>query len=84
MNRTIKDATVKRFHDDSPDQLCMHLGDVLAACTFTLRLKTLNGLTPYEYICKIWISEPDRFILNPVHQRPALNRAATSAWSAKA
>lgn len=26
-------------------------------------LKTLSGLTPYEYICKIWTSEPDRFIL---------------------
>src|SRR6056297_3663890 len=31
------------------------------------------GLTPYEYICKIWTSEPDRFILNPIHQMPGLN-----------
>ena len=37
------------------------------------RLKTLGGLTPYEYICKIWTSEPDRFILNPIHQMPGLN-----------
>ena len=37
------------------------------------RLKTLHGLTPYEYICKIWTSEPDRFILNPIHQMPGLN-----------
>jgi hypothetical protein len=34
------------------------------------RLKTLSGLAPYEYICKIWTSEPDRFILNPIHQFP--------------
>ena len=27
-------------------------------------------LTPYEYICKIWTSEPDRFILNPINQMP--------------
>ena len=37
------------------------------------RLKTLNGLTPYEYICKIWTTEPDRFILNPIHQVPGPN-----------
>ena len=36
-------------------------------------LKTLNGLTPYEYICKIWTSEPGRFTLNPIHQMPGLN-----------
>ena len=40
---------------------------------FTRRLKTLNGLTPYEYICKIWTSEPDRFILSPIHQMLRLN-----------
>jgi len=37
------------------------------------RLKTLRGLTPYEYICKIWTSEPDRFIVNPIHQMLGLN-----------
>jgi hypothetical protein len=73
MNRTIKDATVKRFHYDSHDQLRTHLADFMAAYNFARRLKTLGGLTPYEYICKIWTSEPDRFILNPIHQMPGLN-----------
>ncbi len=73
MNRTIKEATVKRFHYDSHDQLRTHLSDFIAAYNFARRLKTLNGLTPYEYICKIWTSEPDRFILNPIHQMPGLN-----------
>ncbi|MCP1197482.1 hypothetical protein NKW84_16720, partial [Acetobacter senegalensis] len=36
-------------------------------------LKTLNGLTPYEYICKIWTSEPETFIINPTHQNTGLN-----------
>lgn len=31
MNRAIKDATVKRFHCDSHDQLRTHLADFLAA-----------------------------------------------------
>ena len=53
MNRTIKDATVKRYHYDSHDQLRTHLADFMAAYNFARRLKTLSGLTPYEYICKI-------------------------------
>jgi hypothetical protein len=45
----------------------------LAAYSLARRLKTLNGLTPYEYISKIWTSEPDRIILDPIHQMPGLN-----------
>ncbi|PJG50324.1 IS481 family transposase, partial [Bradyrhizobium forestalis] len=37
------------------------------------RLKTLKGLTPYEYICKCWTSQPERFKLNPLQQMPGLN-----------
>lgn len=46
MNRTIKDATVKRFHDDDHNPLRTHLADFMAACSFARRLKTLGGLTP--------------------------------------
>ncbi|MBS1064240.1 transposase [Gluconobacter wancherniae] len=73
MNRTIKEATVKRFHYDSHEQLRTHLNDFMAAYNFGRRLKTLSGLTPYEYVCKIWTSEPERFIINPTHQIPGLN-----------
>ncbi len=73
MNRTIKEATVKRFHYESHDQLRTHLADFMAAYNFARRLKTLSGLTPYEYIAKIWTSEPDRFIVDPIHQMPGLN-----------
>ena len=38
MNRTIKDATVKRFHYDSHDQLRRHLDDFVAAYNFARRL----------------------------------------------
>ncbi len=40
---------------------------------FARRPKTLGGLTPYEYICEIRTSEPDRFILDPIHQMPGPN-----------
>ena len=73
MNRTIKDATVKRFHYDSHDQLRGHLKDFIDAYNFGRRLKTLKGLTPYEFICKPWTSQPDRFTIDPIHQMPGLN-----------
>jgi transposase len=73
MNRTIKDATVKRFHYDDHAQLRRHLQDFVQAYNFGRRLKTLKGLTPYEFICKCWTSQPERFILNPLHQMPGLN-----------
>jgi len=62
-----------RFHYENHNQLRTHLADFLAAYNFARRLKTLGGLTPYEYICKIWTSDPDRFILDPIHQMPGLN-----------
>jgi transposase InsO family protein len=73
MNRTIKEATVKRFHYDDHDQLRRHLADFVSAYNFARRLKTLKGLTPYDFICKQWTTEPERFILNPIHQMPGLN-----------
>jgi transposase InsO family protein len=73
MNRTIKDATVRRYHYDSHDQLRQHLSDFVTVYNFARRLKTLKGLTPYEFICKRWTLEPERFRLNPLHQMPGLN-----------
>ena len=73
MNRTIKEATVKRYHYDSHEQLQTHLGDFTTAYNYARRLKTLQGLTPFEYICKIWTSEPKRFTVIPIHHMPGLN-----------
>ena len=73
MNRTIKDATVKRFHYENHDQLRAHLADFVAAYNFGRRLKTLKGLTPYEFICKAWTNEPQRFTFDPLHQIPGIN-----------
>ena len=73
MNRTIKDATVRRDHDERHDQLRPHLSDFGTAYNFARRLKPLKGLTPYEFICKRWTREPERFRLSPLHQMPGLN-----------
>ncbi|MER9408217.1 IS481 family transposase, partial [Mesorhizobium sp. M0025] len=47
--------------------------DFVLAYNFGRRLKTLKGLTPFEYICKIWTKEPERFRLDPTHQTLGLN-----------
>jgi hypothetical protein len=70
MNRTLKEATVKRFYYQTHEHLRRHLTDFVAAYNFARRLKTLKGLTPYEYICTLWTKEPQRFTLNP-HQLSA-------------
>ena len=51
MNRTIKEATVNRYHYETHDQLRTHLADFVTAYNFSRRLKTQKGLSPYEYIC---------------------------------
>ena len=73
MNRTIKEATVKRFYYETHDQLREHLANFVAAYNFARRLKTLRGLTPYEFICKCWTKEPERFNSNPHHKIPGPN-----------
>jgi hypothetical protein len=51
----------------------VRLADFMAAYNLARRLMTLSGLTPYEYIAKIRTLEPDRFIVDPIHQMPGLN-----------
>ncbi len=73
MNRTLKEATFKRYHYNSHDQFRSHLNSFLNAYNFARRLKSLNGLTPHQYICNIWSSEPHRFRLDPSLYFPGLN-----------
>jgi|SRR5687767_1779655 len=73
MNRTLKDATVKKYYYQTHHHLKAHLHTFLMAYNFAKRLKTLKGLTPYEYICKCWHKEPERFTVNPCHHTLGLN-----------
>ena len=70
MNRTIKDATVKRYHYGSHDQLRTHLQLFVDAYNHARRLKSLRGLTPSEFVCQTWTKEPARFRLDPSHHIP--------------
>jgi hypothetical protein len=50
-----------------------HVHAFLMAYNFAKRLKSLRGLTAYEYICKIWTKQPKKFRLNPLHHTVGLN-----------
>ena len=73
MNRTIKEATVKRYHYDDHEQFEAHLNTFIHAYNYARRLKTLRGLTPYEYICKCFQNEPERFKQSPHQLMPGPN-----------
>lgn len=73
MNRTLKDATVRRYHYDGRQQLLEHLQALLAAYNFAKRLKTPASLTHYEAICRAWTAEPTRFRLSPDHLTSGLH-----------
>jgi transposase InsO family protein len=73
MNRTIKEATVRRYYYESHDRLRAHLATFLDAYNYARRLKTLNGLTPFEFICKGWTEQPQRFRFNPLHHMAGPN-----------
>jgi hypothetical protein len=58
-----------RYHHDNPEQPRSHLAGFVAAYNFARTLKIISSLTSYEYICKIWIHEPESFIFRSIHQR---------------
>ena len=67
--RRIKQCIPAPCIDTLGGQLHTHLVAFMAA----YKLKTLSGLISYEYIAKTWTPEPERFIVNPIHQMPGLN-----------
>ena len=73
MNRTIKDATVKRCFCQTHDEPRVHRRDFVDAYNFARRLKTLKSLTPYAFICKAWTSPPQPFTISPLRKMPGLN-----------
>lgn len=73
MNRTLKDATVNRYHYASHDDLRGHVQLFLDAYNHARRLKALRGLMPYEFTCQAWTKEPERFRIDRSHHTLGLN-----------
>lgn len=72
MSRTLKEATVHRYFYGTTAELDEQLQTFLAAYNFAKRLKTLKGLTPFEFICQAWQSQPERFTSAPFHHNLGL------------
>ena len=77
MNRTLKEATVKRYHYENHDPLRRPRADFDTAYIFARKLEILTGLTPYEFICNAWKNASQRFPLDPHQQMPGPNISAS-------
>ncbi len=75
---------MKRYYYETHGQLKEHLSQFLMAYNFARRLKTLQGLTPYEHISLCWQKEPERFKLNPHHHNLGLNTYIVESYEDKA
>ena len=73
------DATVKRYHYESHDELRAHLQLFLGAYNHARRLKALRGLTPCEFTRRAWTQKPERFSLDPSHHTPELNTCSPTS-----
>ena len=73
MNRTSRRRPFNVTITAHTPELKAHIHAFLMAYNFAKRLKTLKGLTPYEYVCKVWTTQPNRFRLNPLHHTVGLN-----------
>ena len=73
MNRTVKEATIKRFHYPDLDGLRAHVLTFIAAYNFAKHLRALRWRTPFEAVCRAWPGTPDIFKINPRHLIPGPN-----------
>ena len=73
MNRTLKDATVKRYYYEATTSCGGISPTSSTAYNFARRLKTLKGPHTLRVHLQDLDYEPERFTLNPLHQMPGLN-----------
>ena len=73
MNKTIKEATVHRYYYESQPPLREHLLAFIDAYNFAKRLKTLHGLTPWEFVIKSWTLCPELFKIRADSYKLGLN-----------
>jgi len=67
MNKTLKAATIKRYHYASLEELQAHLQTFLTVYNYAKKLKTLKGKTPFESMTAEWHRNPASFYCQPNH-----------------
>ena len=65
MNRTIKEATIQRLHDQTTQEFNEHIQVFLLAYNHANWLKTLHSFTPHEFVCAQWQKNPTTFTHDP-------------------
>ena len=73
INRTIKEATIKKYYYKNKEKLQNHLNSFLNAYNYAQPLKTLKGLTPYEKVLLYLNNLDDKSKINPVHKSSGRN-----------
>ena len=68
INKTIKDATVKKYYYDNHKKLQNHLNIFLNAYNYAKPLKTLKGLTPYEKVLLYLKTKMGKSKINPIYK----------------
>ena len=81
MNRTIKQATVRRDHYGTHNKRRAHLKLLGDAYTYGQHLRAIRGLTPYEAVCQSWTKQPDGFNVDPSNHTPGLNTSVSEKMS---
>ena len=67
IDRTIKEATVQRYHDQTTAELNDHMQAFLLAYNHAKRIKTLRDLTQHEFVCAQRQKNPAIFTRDPTH-----------------
>jgi hypothetical protein len=66
-NRTLQQAPVRRYHDETSEQLPQHRQALLLADHPAKRRKALRGLSPHEFVCAQHQKNPTLFPTDPTH-----------------
>ena len=67
-NRSIKEATVKKYYYETHSMLERHLQAWINVYNYAQPLRSLKGLCPYEKVCLYLRSEQGKSYLNPNHE----------------
>lgn len=81
MNKTIKDATLHRYYYESQSSFQAHLQAFIDVYNFARQLKSLNGLTPWEFIINQWKSNPKSFKIKPIPPQYGTKQSSNFSFS---
>jgi transposase InsO family protein len=72
-NRTLKEATIQKYHYDDISQAVTHLDDFIIAYNVGKKLSALKRKTPMQFILNTFKENPTLFNINPHHLLLGLN-----------